>query len=232
MKKKGEEGKMLIELAGITKCYKNGSQYVNILEDLNLKIHEGESIAIKGKSGCGKSTLLNIIGGLLPFDKGVMLFNGTDISKLTENQRAEYRKKNIGFVTQNIHLLDDRNVFENIALPLQYLGMPKHQIKARVEEILYDLEIEYTIKREISTLSGGERQRVAIGRAIVKRPLLLLADEPTGSLDEQTEESILKIFSSLHQQGVTLVIVTHDDTVAKSCQHIYKLQHKELYSVS
>lgn len=223
---------MLIELTGITKRYKNGSQYINILENLNLKIHEGESIAIKGKSGCGKSTLLNIIGGLLPFDKGVMLFNGTDISKLTENQRAEYRKKNIGFVTQNFHLLDDRNVFENIALPLQYLGMPKHQIKDRVEEILHDLDIEYTTKREISTLSGGERQRVAIGRAIVKKPLMLLADEPTGSLDEQTEESILKIFNSLHQQGVTLVIVTHDDTVSKSCQHIYQLQRKELHFIS
>ncbi|AWB46855.1 ABC transporter ATP-binding protein [Paenibacillus sp. CAA11] len=222
---------MLIELTGITKRFKNGMEYKNILENLNLQIHQGDSIAIKGKSGCGKSTLLNIIGGLLPFDEGAMFFNGIDVSKLTESQRAEYRKDNIGFVTQNFHLLDDRNVYENIALPLQYLGMSKHQIKDRVEEILHDLDIEHTTKRTISTLSGGERQRVAIGRAIIKKPLLLLADEPTGSLDEETEESILEIFSSLHQQGMTLIIVTHDDTVSKNCQHIYKLQHKELHSV-
>ncbi|NQX62203.1 ABC transporter ATP-binding protein [Paenibacillus qinlingensis] len=223
---------MLLELSGINKSFKNGGQYENILEDLDLKIFEGESIAIKGKSGCGKSTLLNILGGLLPLDSGQMMFNGTDISKLTENEQAEYRRKNVAFVTQNFHLLDDRNVYDNIALPLLYLRIPKKQIKSRVEKVLHDLEIEHAMKRNISTLSGGERQRVAIARAIVKEPSILLADEPTGSLDEKTEESILSIFDTLHQKGMTLVIVTHDDSVSSHCQHIYELHHKKLHFVS
>lgn len=225
---KEEGNNMLLELSGITKRFKNGSQYTNILEKLDLRIHEGESVAIKGKSGCGKTTLLNILGGLLPFEEGEMFFNGTNISKLTANEIAEYRRKNVAFVTQNFHLLDDRNVFNNIALPLQYLGMPKNQIKSEIEKTLYELEIEHTIKRSISTLSGGERQRVAIARAIIKKPSILLADEPTGSLDEETEESILNIFDMLHQRGMTLVIVTHDDSVSSRCQNLYELHHKKL----
>ncbi|MBP1991913.1 ABC transporter ATP-binding protein [Paenibacillus eucommiae] len=219
---------MLLELSGITKRFKNGTKYQEILENLDLRIYEGDSIAIKGKSGCGKSTLLNILGGLLPFDEGEMLFKSRNISTLTVNEQAEYRRKNVGFVTQNFHLLDDRNVYDNIALPLQYLRLPKKLVKSMVESVLYDLEIEHIMKRHISTLSGGERQRVAIARAIVKKPAILLADEPTGSLDEETEEFILKIFDKLHQKGMTFVIVTHDDTVSSHCQHIYELHHKKL----
>ncbi|OMD37991.1 ABC transporter ATP-binding protein [Paenibacillus odorifer] len=220
---------MLLELSGIRKRFKNGRHYEYILDNLNLVINEGESTAIKGKSGCGKSTLLNIIGGLLPFEEGVMNFDGTDISKLSAEKQAEYRRDNIGYVTQNFHLLDDRNVYENIALPLQYLKIPKKQIVNKIEEVLYDLKIEHIMKRHISSLSGGERQRVAIARAIIKKPAILLADEPTGSLDEQTEESILNIFDTLHKQGMTLIIVTHDDSVSSHCQHVYELTHKELH---
>lgn len=223
---------MLIELKGIKKQFKNGSKIENILENLDLQIYEGESVAIKGRSGCGKSTLLNILGGLTPFDDGEMHFNEMNISNVTESQRAEFRKKNIGFITQNFHLLDDRSIYENISLPLQYLKMNKKQIKMRVEEVISDMEIEHTISREVSKLSGGERQRIAIARAIVKKPLILLADEPTGSLDEQTENSILNIFNKLHQQGMTMVIVTHDDTVSNSCQHKYFFQHKKLLNVN
>lgn len=219
---------MLLELSGIKKSFKNGSRYESILENLDFKVFKGDSIAIKGKSGCGKSTLLNILGGLIFFEEGEMLFNGTNISKLTASEWAEYRKKNISFVTQNFNLLDDRNVFDNIALPLQYIRMPKKEIKSRVEKVLHDLEIQHAMKRNISTLSGGERQRVAIARAIVKEPSILLADEPTGSLDEETEKSILKIFDELHHKGMTLIIVTHDDSVSSHCQHIYELHHKKL----
>ncbi|MFD3260267.1 ABC transporter ATP-binding protein [Paenibacillus lentus] len=223
---------MLLELSGIKKSFKNGSRYESILENLDFKVFKGDSIAIKGKSGCGKSTLLNILGGLIFFEEGEMLFNGTNISKLTSNEWAEYRKKNISFVTQNFNLLDDRNVFDNIALPLQYIRMPKKEIKSRVEKVLHDLEIQHAMKRNISTLSGGERQRVAIARAIVKEPSILLADEPTGSLDEETEKSILRIFDELHHKGMTLIIVTHDDSVSSHCQHIYELYHKKLNYVN
>ncbi|MBP2001363.1 putative ABC transport system ATP-binding protein [Paenibacillus shirakamiensis] len=223
---------MLLELTGIKKSFKNGTRYENILEDLDFKVSKGDSIAIKGKSGCGKSTLLNILGGLISFEKGDMLFNGTNISNHNANEWAEYRKKNIAFVTQAFNLLDDRNVFDNIALPLQYSNMPKQQIKTKVEKVLHDLEIYHAMKRNVSTLSGGERQRVAIARAIVKEPSILLADEPTGSLDEETEKSILRIFDDLHDKGMTLIIVTHDDSVSSHCQHIYELQHKKLNYVN
>lgn len=222
---------MLLELAGIKKSFRNGNRYESILENLDFKVSKGDSIAIKGRSGCGKSTLLNILGGLYSFEEGKMLFNGTNVSKMTANEQAEYRKKNIGFITQNFHLLDDRDVYDNIALPLRYLKFPKNQIKNRVEKVLYDLNIEYAVKRNISTLSGGERQRVAIARAVVKEPSLLLADEPTGSLDEETEKSILSIFDILHQEGMTMVIVTHDDSVSSHCQHVYELYHKKLHDV-
>lgn len=223
---------MLLELSGIKKSFKNGRRFESILENLDFKVFKGDSIAIKGKSGCGKSTLLNILGGLIFFEEGEMLFNGTNISKLTENEWAEYRKKNISFVTQNFNLLDDRNVFDNIALPLQYIRMPKKEIRSRVEKVLHDLEIQHAMKKNISTLSGGERQRVAIARAIVKEPSILLADEPTGSLDEETEKSILKIFDELHHKGMTLIIVTHDDSVSSHCQYIYELHHKKLNYVN
>lgn len=229
---KVEYNSMLLELSRINKSFKNGKNREKILENLNLKVFKGESIAIKGKSGCGKSTLLNILGGLISFEEGEMMFDGTNISKLTVNERAEYRRKNVAFVTQNFHLLDDRNVFDNIALPLQYIRMPKKEIKSRVEEVMCDLEIQHTMKRNILTLSGGERQRVAIARAIVKEPSILLADEPTGSLDEKTEESILTIFDELHHKGMTLIIVTHDDSVSSHCQHVYELHHKKLNYVN
>ncbi|MBN3524506.1 ABC transporter ATP-binding protein [Paenibacillus apiarius] len=222
----------MIELVEIKKRFIDGKQYTNILENVNIHIHQGESIAIKGKSGCGKSTLLNILAGLLPFEEGDMLFNRTNISRFTAKQLAEYRRNHVAYITQKFHLLDDRNVFDNIALPLQYLRIPRGEIKSRIEEVLHDLDMENHIKKDISSLSGGERQRVAIARAIVKKPSILLADEPTGSLDEVTEESILRIFHALHQKGMTIVIVTHDDTVSSHCQHIYELHHKRLHLVS
>lgn len=233
MKKKGDIYRMLLELNNLTKYYKNGSQYQEILKNLDFKVQEGDSIAIKGKSGCGKSTLLNIIGGLLPFEKGTMIFKDKNISKMTENEQAEYRRENIGFVTQNFHLLDDRNVYENVALPLKYLKLQKKQIRNMVETVLDDLEIKHIMDRDIATLSGGERQRVAIGRAIVKNPSILLADEPTGSLDEKTEESILRIFDVLNKRGMTLIIVTHDDSVASYCKYKYLMHDKKLnyYSI-
>lgn len=221
----------MLELAGIKKGFIDGKRYTSLLENVNFVVNEGQSVAIRGKSGCGKSTLLNILAGLLPFEEGDMFFGGTNISKFSTSQMAEYRRNHIAYITQKFHLLDDRNVFENIALPLQYLGVSKGEIKKSVEEVLYNLDMERHAKKNIASLSGGERQRVAIARAIVKNPSILLADEPTGSLDETTEESILSVFDSLHQIGMTMVIVTHDDNVSSRCQQIYELHHKRLKNV-
>ncbi|MGC6585005.1 ABC transporter ATP-binding protein [Paenibacillus sp. Dod16] len=223
---------MLLELKQITKYFKNGIEYTKILDCLDLEIKKGSSIAIRGKSGSGKSTILNILGGLIDFEEGDMIFEGKSLKGMTVNEKAEYRKKNIGFITQNFHLLDDRNVYENIALPLRYFKISNKEIKSMVEKVANDLEIKHILKRQIINLSGGERQRVAIARAIVKNPSILLADEPTGSLDEETEESILNIFDMLHKKGMTLVIVTHDNSVAVCCQMIYELQQKRLKLLS
>ncbi|GAC41197.1 ABC transporter ATP-binding protein [Paenibacillus popilliae] len=221
----------MLELAGIKKGFIDGKRFTILLENVNFVVNEGQSVAIRGKSGCGKSTLLNILAGLLPFEEGDMFFNGTNISKFSTSQMAEYRRNHIAYITQKFHLLDDRNVFENIALPLQYLGVSRGEIKNRVDEVLYNLNMEIHAKKHIASLSGGECQRVAIARAIVKNPSILLADEPTGSLDETTEESILSVFDSLHQIGMTMVIVTHDDNVSSRCQHIYELHQKSLKNV-
>ncbi|WP_202976479.1 ABC transporter ATP-binding protein [Anaerophilus nitritogenes] len=219
---------MLIELHKITKRVKNGNKDKIILKNLDFKIDYGDSIAIKGRSGSGKSTLLNILGGLLSFEDGQMFFEGKNITKTSLNERAKYRKHHIGFVTQQFHLLEDRNVFENVSLPLQYDNISSNEIKERVKNVLCELNMEEFIKQPISNLSGGEKQRIAIARAIVKKPSIILADEPTGSLDENTEEDILNIFDNLKKQGMTFVIVTHNDAVANHCERIYELYQGHL----
>lgn len=199
-----------------------------ILNDLCLTINSGDSIAITGRSGSGKTTLLNIIGGLTKFDSGILMFENENLSDLNINDLSEYRKKNIGFITQNFNLLDDRNVFENVALPLYYDKVHKSEIKKRVKESLEQVGMEKFIKSDINKLSGGEKQRIAIARAIIKEPKLILADEPTGSLDEDTENEILGIFNNLKKCGTTLIIVTHDWNVANHCDSIYTLKDGKL----
>ncbi|MCY6957272.1 ABC transporter ATP-binding protein [Clostridium brassicae] len=215
---------MLIELCKITKKVKNGSKYKNILKNLDLKVYPGDYIAIKGRSGSGKSTLLNILGGLIPFEAGEMFFKGKNITKTSLDERAKYRREYIGFITQQFNLLDDRNVFENIALPLQYAKFPEKEIKKEVINTLSKLDMKEFIDKPISNLSGGEKQRIAIARAIIKKPSIILADEPTGSLDEKTEESILNIFDNLQKQGITIIMVTHSNELANRCRYIYQLE--------
>lgn len=219
---------MILELSNIKKRFKNGNEYTYLLDRVNLQIYEGESVAIQGKSGSGKSTLLNILAGLQHPDDGAMSFREKPISAMTTDQLANFRKVNVGFVTQRFNLLNDRNVYHNIALPLQYLKQSKKEIKKNIENVVEELEISHLIKREVNNLSGGERQRVAIARAIVKNPSILLADEPTGSLDEETEETILDIFRKLNSKGTTMVIVTHDKSVSNLCDKTYKLKNKTL----
>lgn len=222
---------MIIKINNLSKTFNNGKKKKTILKNLNLSIKTGQSIAITGRSGCGKTTLLNIIGGLLDFDYGELFINNVNINSLSLNQIADYRKNYFGFITQNFNLLDDRNVFENVALPLYYSSIKKSDIQKRVNTILTTLDISHLAQKNIKNLSGGEKQRVAIARALVKKSKIILADEPTGSLDEKTELDILNIFSKLKNSGITLIIVTHNEKVANNCDLVYELKNKNLISI-
>ena len=222
---------MIIKINNLSKTFNDGKKKKTILENLNLSIKTGQSIAITGRSGCGKTTLLNIIGGLLDFDYGDLFINNININSLSLNQIADYRKNYFGFITQNFNLLYDRNVFENVALPLYYSSIKKSDIQKRVNTILTTLDISHLAQKNIKNLSGGEKQRVAIARALVKKSKIILADEPTGSLDEKTELDILNIFSKLKNSGITLIIVTHNKKVANHCDLIYELKNKSLISI-
>ena len=214
---------MIIKINNLSKTFNDGKKKKTILKNLNLSIKTGQSIAITGRSGCGKTTLLNIIGGLLDFDYGDLFINNININSLSLNQIADYRKNYFGFITQNFNLLDDRNVFENVALPLYYSSIKKSDIQKRVNTILTTLDISHLAQKNIKNLSGGEKQRVAIARALV--------DEQTGSLDEKTELDILNIFSKLKNSGITLIIVTHNKKVANNCDLVYELKNKSLISI-
>lgn len=222
---------MIIKINNLSKTFNDGKKKKTILKNLNLSIKTGQSIAITGRSGCGKTTLLNIIGGLLDFDYGDLFINNININSLSLNQIADYRKNYFGFITQNFNLLDDRNVFENVALPLYYSSIKKSDIQKRVNTILTTLDISHLAQKNIKNLSGGEKQRVAIARALVKKSKIILADEPTGSLDEKTELDILNIFSKLKNSGITLIIVTHNEKVANNCDLVYELKNKSLISI-
>lgn len=222
---------MIIKINNLSKTFNDGKKKKTILENLNLSIKTGQSIAITGRSGCGKTTLLNIIGGLLDFDYGDLFINNVNINSLSLNQIADYRKNYFGFITQNFNLLDDRNVFENVTLPLYYSSIKKSDIQKRVNTILTTLDISHLAQKNIKNLSGGEKQRVAIARALVKKSKIILADEPTGSLDEKTELDILNIFSKLKNSGITLIIVTHNEKVANNCDLVYELKNKSLISI-
>lgn len=223
---------MLLTLSNVKKTYWNGNKQSIILKNVNLQIKNGEVIAIKGRSGSGKTSLLNIIAGLTKCDSGQIHFNYNDITNLSFDEQLEYRRKNISIITQQFNLLDDRSVFENIALPLNYEKVKKDEKKKKVQEVLNSVGMKDFAYQKTLNLSGGERQRIAIARALVKEPLLLIADEPTGSLDVETEKEILEIIDDLKDKGVTIIIVTHDDNVANICDTVYELVNGELHVIS
>lgn len=223
---------MLLTLSNVKKTYWNGNKQSIILKNVNLQIKNGEVIAIKGRSGSGKTSLLNIIAGLTKCDSGQIHFNYNDITNLSFDEQLEYRRKNISIITQQFNLLDDRSVFENIALPLNYEKVKKDEKKKKVQEVLNSVGMKDFAYQKTLNLSGGERQRIAIARALVKEPLLLIADEPTGSLDVETEKEILGIIDDLKDKGVTIIIVTHDDNVANICDTVYELVNGELHVIS
>lgn len=215
----------MIELRDVRKAYRTGSGKTEILRGVNLHIAKGEYVAIMGKSGSGKSTLLNILGALDQLDAGEYTLAGQRVHTMRRGRRDALRNKEIGFVFQHFHLIPNLSVYQNVLLPLTYGRKRFGRKRARVLAMLEELGILDKKGQKPSKLSGGEKQRVAIARALVNEPSVILADEPTGSLDEETTESILNVFDRVHQTGATIVMITHDLEVAKRADRIIRLQN-------
>ena len=208
----------MIELNNIYKIYGKGDSIVHALKGATIHIQSNEMVAIMGKSGSGKSTLLNIMGGLCSFNSGEYMFKGQNLDFNNQKNLLEFRRNTVGIVLQNFALLDDITVHENIAMSLNYHKLTKKEIRKQVDEMLDLLEIGDKKKAYPPQLSGGQQQRVAIARAMIKNPEFLLADEPTGSLDDQTESYVLDILKRIHSsKKTTIVIATHDKSVAECC---------------
>lgn len=220
----------MIHLHQISKIYRSESVETRALSEVSLQVDEGEFISIMGPSGCGKSTLVNIIGMLDTYDHGLYVFEDVDVNKLKEKTRVKLRKQNIGFVFQNFNLLDELTVFENIELPLVYLGVKATERRQKVEEVLDRIALGHRQKHYPHQLSGGQQQKVAIGRAIVSRPRIILADEPTGNLDSQQGNEIMEYLSKLNDMGTTIVMVTHSMNDASYSNRIIKLVDGKIIS--
>ena len=199
----------MIKTENLQKIFKTEEVETWALHDVSLEIKEGEFVAIMGPSGCGKSTLLNILGLLDNPTNGTYQLNGTDVSKFSEAERTNLRKGVIGFVFQSFNLIDELNVYENIELPLLYMGVPKEERKKRVEEAMKRMDITHRVKHFPQQLSGGQQQRVAIARAVVANPKIILADEPTGNLDSKNGKEVMDLLTQLNKEGTTVVMVTH-----------------------
>jgi putative ABC transport system ATP-binding protein len=213
----------MIKTVNLTKVFRTDEVETTALNNVSFGITPGEFVAIMGPSGCGKSTLLNILGLLDNPTGGEYFFNGSEVSRFTERQRARMRKENIGFVFQNFNLIDELNVFENVELPLIYLGLSATERKKRVGEALEQMQITHRRKHFPLQLSGGQQQRVAVARAVVANPKLILADEPTGNLDSANGEEVMNLLERLNQQGTTLIIVTHSQRDAEYAHRIIRL---------
>ena len=218
----------MIRLKNIKKVFRTEEVETWALREVNLEVKAGEFVAIMGPSGCGKSTLLNIMGLLDNPTEGSYILNGKDVSTLRENDRTDIRKGVIGFVFQSFNLIDELNVYENIELPLLYMGVPAKERKQRIEAAMDRMAISHRRKHFPSQLSGGQQQRVAIARAVLSNPKIILADEPTGNLDSKNGKEVMNLLSELHREGTTIVMVTHSQHDASYADRIVKLYDGEI----
>ena len=218
----------ILKLTDICKDYVQGKEPVRVLKNVNLTVEQGEYLAIMGPSGSGKTTLMNLIGCLDVPTSGVMELDGKDLKDLSDDRLADIRNKHIGFVFQSFHLLPKMDALENVALPLLYAGVPLKERKARAEEALKAVGLEERIHFLPNQLSGGQCQRVAIARAMVTKPALLLADEPTGALDTKAGNQIMEIFRNLSREGMTIIMITHEQSIADCADKIYYILDGEL----
>ena len=220
----------IIHLESIVKNYKVGTQVVRALRSVSVDIYKGEYVAIMGASGSGKSTLMNVIGCLDTPTSGKYILNGKDVSRMKDDQLAEIRNSEIGFIFQVFNLLPRNTALENVMLPLIYSGIRKTDRRLQATQTLSDVGLEDRMEHRPNELSGGQRQRVAIARALVNNPALLLADEPTGNLDSKISEEIMKLFAEIHKKGNTLLMVTHEEDIALHAHRVIRLKDGEVES--
>ena len=218
-----EENNNLIELTNIIRHFRVGSELVEALRSITLNIKKNEYVALMGPSGSGKSTLMNILGCLDTPTGGTYILNGNDVSRQTDDELAEIRNKEIGFVFQTFNLLPRATALDNVILPLIYAGFNKADREKRALEVLAQVELADRVKHKPNELSGGQRQRVAIARAMVNHPSIILADEPTGNLDSKTSIEIMALLEDVHREGNTIIIVTHEEAIAKHAHRIIRL---------
>ena len=224
--------KSVARLTHVNKSYGEGSLKVKALDDLNLEVFQGDYLAVMGASGSGKSTAMNILGCLDRPTDGRYELNGTAVERLDDDSLADIRNKELGFVFQQFHLLQEVSALENVMLPMIYACIPSLERKKRAEEALKKVGLENRMNNLPNQLSGGQQQRVAIARAIINQPSLLLADEPTGALDSKTTKDVLNLFDQLHNQGITIVLVTHEDNVAQRAKKIARFKDGKVIEIS
>ena len=213
----------MVVTEGLTKVFQAEGIETIALRGVSLKVEKGDFITVMGPSGCGKTTLLNLLGMIDEPSEGKYLFFGQDVYSMNERQKTELRKRNIGFVFQNFNLIDDLTVYENIELPLVYLGWKKKERKNRVEEVIEKMKLSHKKNLFPVQLSGGQQQRAAVARAIIAKPPLILADEPTGNLDSMHGEEVMNILGDLNKEGTTIVMVTHSQSDAVFSRKIIHL---------
>lgn len=218
------EKEVIIKVEGIKKIYQMGTQEVRALNGVDIEIRKNEYVAIMGPSGSGKSTLMNLLGCLDTPTEGTYVLNGTDVSQMKDDQLAEIRNKEIGFVFQSFNLLPRYNALNNVALPLIYAGLTRQEREVEAKKALVSVDLEDRMDHKPNELSGGQKQRVALARAMVNNPSIILADEPTGNLDTKTSLDIMELFEQVYAKGNTVLIVTHEEDIARYARRVIRLR--------